>query len=324
MLIAVLRQNPGGLHKQYQHHNRGNIAHHNGVELFAAEGFAVALHLTNDVIRCFDPADQNRGQQRNQRHHNAVADVIHDVQQLADRTVGQFDLEVEHTVSKGNDSRSGKIDDRQHQHCALSAGVEDLHAVGGDGFQHRDAGSQRGKNCGDEEQQPHNGACLAHRRKDLWQRDKHQARPGTHALGARENVDGGDNHSTRQQGHAGIKNFDLVDRFVQVHVILYVGAVGDHNAHRDAQREEKLAHGIQQNLQKAADGQPLKMRGQVVQKALHAGTGLAVRAGVVQRQRVACNDNDQYQQNRHHIAGDALDAALDTVVDDKRRHAHEQ
>ena len=202
--------------------------------------------------------------------------------------------------------------------------MEDLHAVGGDGFQHRDAGGQRGKNCGDEEQQPHNGTCFSHGRKDFWQRDKHQARPGAHAFGAGENVDGGDNHGTRQQGYAGIKNFDLVDRFVQVHIILDVGAVGNHNAHRDAQREKELAHGIEQNLQKAADGQPLKMRGQVVQKALHAGAGLTVRAGVMQRQRVACNDNGQYQQNRHHVTGDTLDAALDTVVDDERRHTHEQ
>ena len=258
LLIAILRQNPGRLHKQYQHHNRGNIAYHNGIELFAAECLAVALHLANDIIRRFDPANQNRGQQRNQWHHNAVADVIHNVQHLADRIVGQLYLEVEHAVPQRNDSRSRQIDDRQHQHCALAAGMEDLHAVGGDGFQHRDAGGQRGKNCGDEEQQPHNGTCFSHGRKDFWQRDKHQARPGAHAFGAGENVDGGDNHGTRQQGYAGIKNFDLVDRFVQVHIILDVGAVGNHNAHRDAQREKELAHGIEQNLQKAADGSPSK------------------------------------------------------------------
>ena len=80
LLIAILRQNPARLHKQYQHHNRGNIAHHNSVELFSAECLTVALHLANDVIRRFDPADQNRGQQCNQRHHNAVADVVHNVQ----------------------------------------------------------------------------------------------------------------------------------------------------------------------------------------------------------------------------------------------------
>ena len=112
MLIAALLQNPGRLHKQHQHHNRGNIAHHDSVELFAAERLAVALHLANDIIRRFDPADQYRGQQRNQRQHNAVADVVHDVQQLTDRAVGQLNLEVEHAVPQRNNSRRGQIDDR--------------------------------------------------------------------------------------------------------------------------------------------------------------------------------------------------------------------
>ena len=87
-----LSKDPGGLQKQHQHHHRGNIADHHPVELLAAEGLAVALHLVNDVIRRHDPANQDGGQQGNERHHDAVADVVHDIQQLSRRAVGQLYL----------------------------------------------------------------------------------------------------------------------------------------------------------------------------------------------------------------------------------------
>ena len=78
-----LSKDPGGLQKQHQHHHRSNVSDHHPVEFLAAEGLAVALHLVNDVIRCHDPADQDGGQQGNERHHNTVADIVHDIQQLS-------------------------------------------------------------------------------------------------------------------------------------------------------------------------------------------------------------------------------------------------
>ena len=163
----------------------------------------------------------------------------------------------------------------------------------------------------------------AHAVKHILHGDEEKLRTADLTRGVQRETRGHD-AQTRHQSDDGVHDDDDRGILFEVLLLVEVGAVGNHNAHRDAQREKELAHGIEQNLQKAADGQPLKMRGQVVQKALHAGAGLTVRAGVMQRQRVACNDNDQYQQNRHHVTGDTLDAALDTVVDDERRHTHEQ
>ena len=113
--------------------------------------------------------------------------------------------------------------------------MEDLHAVGGDGFQHRDAGGQGGKNGSDKEQDAHEHTRLAHGVEHLGQRDEHQAGACAHALGARENIHGGDDHGTGQQGYAGIEDLNLIHRFVQVYVRFDIGTVGDHNAHGHAE-----------------------------------------------------------------------------------------
>ena len=42
--------------------------------------------------------------------------------------------------------------------------------------------------------------------------------------------------------------YTLVDGLIEVDLWLDVGAVGDHNAHLDAEREEQLAHGVQRDL----------------------------------------------------------------------------
>ena len=132
--------------------------------------------------------------------------------------------------------------------------MENLHAVGGDGFQHGNAGGQGGKNGADEEQRAHNNACGAHGGKYLGQGHKHQAGTCAHAVGAGKYKHRGDNHCTSQKGNTGIEKLNLIDRLVEVHVLLYIGAIGNHNAHGDAEGEEQLAHGVQQNLQKASDG----------------------------------------------------------------------
>ena len=202
--------------------------------------------------------------------------------------------------------------------------MENFHAVGGNGFQHRNAGGKRGKNSRDKEQNAHKHTCCAHGGKHLGQRNKHQAGACAHALGAREHIHSRNDHGTGQQGHAGIKNFDLVHSLIQVHLRLYIRAVGDHNAHGNAEGEEHLAHGIQQNLQKAADGEPLYVRGQIITQPLQTGAQLTGSILVLEGERVTGDHHHQHQQNGHHIAGNALDAALHPVVHDKGRNAHKE
>ena len=204
-MFLFLKQNPRRLKKQNQHNHRCDEANHDGVHFLAAEVFAVSFHLVDDVIRGYDPADEDRGEQGDQRHHEAVADVIHDIQQLAGGTVGQLHLKVEDAVAQGDDSGSGQVDDGQHQHGLFPAGVEDLHAVGCDGFQHGDAGGQRGKNRGDEKEDANHISGFSHACENFGKGDKHQAGACAHALGSGEHIDSRDDHGAGQKGYAGVK-----------------------------------------------------------------------------------------------------------------------
>ena len=60
--FLFLKQNPRRLQKQNQHHHRCDEANHDGVHFLAAEVFAVSFHLVDDVIRGYDPADEDRGE----------------------------------------------------------------------------------------------------------------------------------------------------------------------------------------------------------------------------------------------------------------------
>ena len=66
------------------------------------------------------------------------------------------------------------------------------------------------------------------------------------------------------------------------------------------------------------------MRGQIVAQTLQAGAQLPGGVRVAQGERVPGNDHYQHQQNGHHVAGYALNAAFHAVVHDKGSYAHEQ
>ena len=82
--------------------------------------------------------------------------------------------------------------------------------------------------------------------------------PLGHALGAQEDVHGGDDHHAGQEGHARVEELHPPVGPVQVHVLLHVAAVGDHDAHADAEGEEELAHGVQHHVQKVRSVMPVK------------------------------------------------------------------
>ena len=202
--------------------------------------------------------------------------------------------------------------------------MENLHAVGGDGFQHGDAGGQGGKNGADEEQRANDNAGGTHGGKYFGQGHEHQAGACAHAVGAGEHEHCGDNHDARQQRYAGIEKLNLVDGLVEIYVLLHIGAVGNHNAHGDAQGEEQLAHGVQQNLQKPPHGQPLYVGSDVIEKALKTGAHGAGRIGAAQGQGIDGDDHHQHQQYGHHDFRHLFNAALHTVIDDESRYAHKQ
>lgn len=79
-----------------------------------------------------------------------------------------------------------------------------------------------------------------------------------HAVGAEEDIDGGDDHQSCEERDARVENFDLVVGLVEVDIVLDVAAVGDHDAHADTEREEELTHRVERDVQKALDGQAVK------------------------------------------------------------------
>ena len=202
--------------------------------------------------------------------------------------------------------------------------MENFHTVCHDGFQHRNAGGQRRKNRREEEQCAHKRSRFSHRVKDLRQRDEHQARTRAHALNAGEDIDRRNDHNAREQRHQRVKQLDLVDRFSEVHVLFYIRAVGDHDAHRHAQREEQLTHRVEQNLQKPLDGQALDVRRNKIQKALQPRARHAVCVRIFERQRIPGNHNHQHQQHRHHEFRHLFNAAFHAVIDNQRRRRHKQ
>lgn len=87
--IALSGQNPSRLQKQDKHHHRRDIADHDHIDLLAPEGMPAAFHFLDDKGRSRDPADEDGGQKRDKRHHDAVADIVHHVEKLSGRAIGQ-------------------------------------------------------------------------------------------------------------------------------------------------------------------------------------------------------------------------------------------
>ena len=110
---------------------------------------------------------------------------------------------------------------------------------------------------------------------------------------------------------------------VNIDVFFDVGAVGDHDTHGDAEREEDLAHGVQQDLQEALDGQALEIGRQVDREALQAGASDAGVVRVRERQRKDGDRYDHDEHDGHQYFGALFDALLDAVKDDPGREQHE-
>ena len=200
--------------------------------------------------------------------------------------------------------------------------MEDFHAVGRDGLQHRYAAGQRRESSHEEEGKSHKSSQSRHRGKDLGQGDEHQAGAGFHAFYALKNKDRGDYHHAGEQSHARVKIFNLVNGCVHIHIFLNIGAVGDHNAHGDTQREEDLAHGVQQDLQEALDGQSLEAGREIDREALQARSGHARLIRVGQRQGENGDGHDHDQHDGHQYLGTLLNSLLHAVKDDPGRQQH--
>ena len=93
------------------HHDRCYIFDHENIELLPGEFFSVSLYFICHPAGPDDPADQNARKHSDKGHHKAVADVVHNVKKLSDRTVRETDLHIEDTVTQRNHGCGDKIEE---------------------------------------------------------------------------------------------------------------------------------------------------------------------------------------------------------------------
>lgn len=159
----------GGYKKQDQHYDRHDIADHEAVQTGTFEMLAVSFYFTDDPVRSDHPADQNTGQQRNKRHQEAVADVVHDIKKLPDGTIWKFQFEIQFVVSETDqDSSDQRINTDSTAHFFTRFMVK-FHTVSNQSFHDGNAGCQRRKTHHQEERDCNRTAKDSHGIEDFGQ-----------------------------------------------------------------------------------------------------------------------------------------------------------
>ena len=194
--------------------------------------FPVSLHLSYDPVGSNHPADQDTGQKWDKWHQKTVADIIHNIQELSDRTIWKFQFEIQFIIPKADQHCRNKRIYSDHAAHFFTWFMRKLHAVCNQSFHNRYTGGQCRKSHHQEKQDCHRTAEDSHGFKYLWQRDKDQAWPGSHSIVSKEHKDSRDDHHSCKKCNSGIKNFNLICRLIQIHFILYIRTIGDHNSHR--------------------------------------------------------------------------------------------
>ena len=136
-------QDSCGLQEQDEHDHGHNISDHDRVKFPQREFPAAEFNFLDDPVRTDHPADQDGGQHGDEGHHETVADIIHQIQDLSYAAVGQGKLNIEDAVTQRDDDRNNSVKDRQDKGGRLPPCMEYLHAVGRDGLQYGNAAGQR-------------------------------------------------------------------------------------------------------------------------------------------------------------------------------------
>ena len=135
-------------------------------------------------------------------------------------------------------------------------------------------------------------ACCSHGLKDLRQGDKHQTRAGGHTLCSHKGKYSRNDHQTGKQRNDGVKNLNLIDRFHQVCFFFYVGTVGNHDTHRNADRKEKLSECVDKDGEKFLRRHSFKIWNKINFHTLQSRTDDTVCVGMGQGQRKNRNSDD--------------------------------
>ena len=219
------------LKQQDQQHDWSHKLNHDDIQRFALEFELTLGNFVDDDLRLNNPADQDAGQECNQRHKDIVAEIVHNIKNLSDGAVGQCQFEVQCIVAQADNDAGNDCINGDNHGSLFSAQMECIHDTGNDSFHDRNRGGNCGKGNDQEENQSYNSTDSAHCRKNLRKGDKHQAGACGHALNTCEGEHSRNNHQTCQQCDAGIKNFNLVDGEHQIGFLACIGAIGYHDTH---------------------------------------------------------------------------------------------
>ena len=91
-------------HKEY----RGYELDHSNIQRFAPERIVILRNFINNGLRFYNPAYQDTGQDRYDRHHDIIAEIIHNIQNLRHGAVRQFVFKVEDIVAEAYDDADNK------------------------------------------------------------------------------------------------------------------------------------------------------------------------------------------------------------------------
>ena len=78
-MFLIISNTPADCKNQHSHDDRSHIPDHKGIHFFALKGMSAGFHFLADPRRPDDPAYKDAGEEGNEWHEKAVADIVHDV-----------------------------------------------------------------------------------------------------------------------------------------------------------------------------------------------------------------------------------------------------
>ena len=170
---------------------------------------SAGFHFLADPRRPDDPAYKDAGEEGNEWHEKAVADIVHQIQKLGGCSVWQLHFKVEYVIAHTDDHGGCRREQCDHKAGFFSCGVENLHTVCNQCFQNGYRGGKSRKHNHKEKYHSKDSAQGSHGFKYLGKGYEHQAGTGGHSFCAEKYIDRGDDHKSGQKCNRCIKNLDL-------------------------------------------------------------------------------------------------------------------
>ena len=244
------------------------------------------------------PAIAGDAEQGEQQRAHRQQDVIHQ-EVLKVHNAQAQDL---HIAQHGEAQDTGHAQHHQgstaDQAGLLTIPLRQVPDAGHDILKHRE---DRGQGCKghEDEEQAAPDAAASHIIEDIGQGDEHQtgAGIGFHAKGRA----GREDDQACSEGHKGIQENDVDGLTHQSPFLLQVAAEDGHCANAQAQREEGLIHGCDDDIPDTGFLKLVEVRLQIEGQTF---------SGILQAAAVDCQQQHDAQQGQHHPLGDPLQTAL--------------